>query len=343
MPKADLKPAVTDKQRYPEELRYEQRLLSGFRPLREPHIGLLFGVLQHVITEQNRRPGGHFCLIADWHATTMWFGRQNLQQATIETAAALLALGINPNKTLLFAQSHVNGLGDMAWLLSCMTPESLLLKNQVAANSALNKHNIGAILYPVLMAADVLSLRGTKIAIPRDQVMNGRKVRQIARVANRVMQNRLFPIPGVVVRGDTVPGIDGQKMEAERKNHIPMFIGVRELRNRVQQIQTDSRGMREPKDPNSCTVFRLYSITAAPARVEQMRARYLSGDIGYEEAKAELAIALAERFAEPMERFQEWRKRPDDIRDVLRKGAQIVSTEVGATLALVRDSLGLAL
>ena len=341
--KSDSKTATADKYRYPEELRYEPRLLSGFRPLREPHIGLLFGVLQHVISEQNRRPGGNFCLIADWHATTMWFGRHNLQQTTIETAAALLALGVNPNKTLLFAQSHVNGLGDMAWLLSCMTPESLLLRNQVPANSALNKHNIGAILYPVLMAADVLSLRGTKIVIPRDQVMNSRKVRQIARAANRVMQGRLFPVPGVVVRGETVPGIDGVKMEAERKNHIPMFIGVRELRTRVQQIQTDSRGVREPKDPDSCTVFRLYSMTASASRVQEMRTRYLSGEIGYEEAKAELAIALAERFAEPMERFEEWKKRPDDIRDVLRKGAQIVSTEVSATLALVRESLGLAL
>ncbi len=335
--------SVASKHPYPDELRYEPRLIGGFRPLREPHIGLVFGVLQHIIAEQNRRPGGNFCLIADWHATTMWFGRQNLQLATIETAAALLALGVNPNKTILFAQSHVTGLGDVAWLLSCMTPESILLKNQVPSNSALNKHNIGAVLYPVLMAADVLSLRGTKIIVPRDQIMNGRKVRQIARAANRVMQNHLFPVPNVVVRGEMVPGIDGARMDIERKNHIPMFISARELRDRVQQIQTDSRGIRESKDPNTCTVFRLYSLAASPEQVQEMRTRYLSGEIGYEDAKRELTIALAERFARPMELFEEWKSRPADIRDVLRKGAQVVSTEVGATLGLVRESLGLAL
>src|SRR5262245_22424697 len=187
-------------QHYPAELRYEPRVISGFRPVIEPHLALYFGVLQHIVTEQNRHPGGSYCLIADWHATTMWSGGHILQQATLTTAAALLALGINPYKTLLFAQSHVAGLGDMAWLLSCMTPESLLLRNVVSRGTALNKNNIGAILYPVLMAADVLSLCGTRIVVPRDQIPNSRKVRQIAVAANRMLEHAMFPVPAVVVR-----------------------------------------------------------------------------------------------------------------------------------------------
>ena len=330
-------------QLYPMELRYEPRVISGFRPVLEPHLAFHFGVLQHVVTGQNRHPGGNYCLVADWHATTMWFGEHNLQQATLNTAAALLALGVNPYKTVLFAQSHVAGLGEMAWLLSCMTPESLLLRNQVSQSSALNKNNIGAILYPVLMAADVLSLRGTKIVVPRDQIINTRKVRQIARAANRMLERPLFPVPAAVVSGGNIPGTDGLKMDIERKNHIPVFQGLRELRQRVQQIQTDSRGVREPKNPDTCTVFRLYSLVALPGQVEEMRNRYLSGTIGYDDAKSQLAIAIAERFSRPMELFEDWKKRPDDIRDVLRKGAQIVSTEVSATLAQVRERLGLAL
>ncbi|HEY6351465.1 MAG TPA: hypothetical protein VI636_18840 [Candidatus Angelobacter sp.] len=330
-------------QPYPVELRYEPRVISGFRPTLEPHLALYFGVLQHIVSEQNRHPGGNYCLIADWHATTMWFGGHNLQQATLSTAAALLALGVNPYKTILFAQSHVAGLGEMAWLLSCMTPESLLLRNPAPHSAALNKNNIGAILYPVLMAADVLSLRGTKIVVPRDQVPNSRKVRQIARAANRMLDRPLFPVPGVVVRGGNVPGTDGLKMDAERKNHISMFLGLRELRQRVQQIQTDSRGVREPKNPDACTVFRLYALVASPDRIEAMRNRYIKGEIGYEDAKSELAIAIAERFSGPLELFQDWKKRPDDLRDLLRKGAQVVSMEASATLALVRERLGLAL
>src|SRR5947209_6697742 len=224
---------------YPVQLQYEPRVISGFRPAVEPHLGLHFGVLQHIVNEQNRHPATNYCLIADWHATTMWFGRANMQEATLTTAAALLALGVNPYKTLLFAQSHVNGLGDMAWLLSCMTPESLLLRNPASPSSALNKNNIGAVLYPVLMAADVLSLRGTKIVVPRDQIMNSRKVRQIGRAANRMLED-VFPIPAVVVRGGDVPGIDGARMDSERRNHIPMFFNPRELRERIQLIQTDS-------------------------------------------------------------------------------------------------------
>ena len=334
---------VTDPRPYPLELQYEPRVISGFRPAREPHLGLHFGVLQHIVNEQNRHPGGNYCLIADWHATTMWFGRANMQQATLNTAAVLLALGVNPYKTLLCAQSHLTGLGEMAWLLSCMTPESLLLRNPASPSTALNKNNIGAILYPVLMAADVLSLRGTKIVVPRDQIVNCRKVRQIGRAANRMLGAPHFPIPAVEVRGEALPGIDGAGMDPERGNHISMFLNPRELRQRIQLIQTDSSGVREPKNPETCTVFRLYSLVASPESVQEMHERYLLGAIGYEDAKAALAVAILERYSEAREFFEEWKSRPDDLRDLLRAGAKAVSMEVTASVALVREKLGLAL
>lgn len=334
---------VAGSRSYPVELQYESRVISGFRPVVEPHVGLHSGVLQHIVSDQNRHPASNYCLIADWHATTMWFGRANMQEATLTTAAALLALGLNPYKTLLFAQSHVTGLGDMAWLLSCMTPESLLLQDRAQPRSTLNKNNIGAILYPVLMAADVLSLRGTRIVVPRDQIMNSRKVQQIGRAGNRMLGAPIFPIPAVLVRGGMIPDTDEAKVDSERRNHVPIFLGLRELRSRTQAIPTDSRGIREPKNPETCTVFQLYSLVAPPERVQQMRERYVTGNIGYEEAKAELAIGISERYAEARESFESWKKCPDDLRDVLRKGAQVVSTEVRATLALVREKLGLAL
>ena len=104
-------PVAADKLFYPQDLRYEPRVISGFRPVRGPHLGFHFGVLRHMMSEQNRRPGSGYCLIADWHAVTSWFGRHDLQQATLSTAAALLALGIKPNKTFLFARSHVADSG----------------------------------------------------------------------------------------------------------------------------------------------------------------------------------------------------------------------------------------
>jgi tryptophanyl-tRNA synthetase len=326
---------------YPRDLRYEPRVISGFRPVREPHLGFHFGVLQNVMNEQNRRPGSSYSLIADWHAVTMWFGRHDLQQATLTTAAALLALGVNPNKTFLFAQSHVAALGEMAWLLSCMTPDSVLLRNPVPDSSAVNRNNVGAILYPILMAADVLSLRGTKVVVARDQVVNGRKIRQIARAANRVMDSDIFPVPVVLVRDGISNGDPAARQDAARS--VPIFLGLRELRERINQIATDSRGAREPKDPETCAIFWLYSMTASPDRIEEMRTRYVNGQIGYEDAKRDLAIAITERFAGAVEIFEDWQKRPDDLRDVLRNGAQVVSAEVNGTVAMVRERLGLAL
>jgi tryptophanyl-tRNA synthetase len=332
---------VAKQSSYPSGLRFEPRVISGFRPVREPHLGLHFGVLQHVIGEQDRRPGSSYSLIADWHAVTAWFGRHDLQQATLATAAALLALGINPNKTFLFVQSQVAALGEMAWLLSCMTPESILLRNTIADSSALNKNNIGAVLYPVLMAADVLSIRGTKVVIARDQIVNGHKIRQIARAANRVLEGPVFPVPSMLVRDEAGQSQNAAECDAERQ--IPIFRGLRELSERIRQIPTGSQGPREPKNPDTCTIFRLYAKTASADQVQEMRSRYINGQIGYEEAKRELVIAIVERFSLAVESFQEWQKRPDDLRDVLRNGASAVAGEVSATVVLVREKLGLAL
>lgn len=334
-------PVAAGTPRYPSELLYEPRVISGFRPVREPHLGLHFGVLQHVVSEQNRRPGSSYSLIADWHAVTAWFGRQDLQQATLATASALLALGVNPHKTFLFAQSQVAALGEMAWLLSCMTPESILLHNASVNSLALNRNNIGAILYPVLMAADVLSIRATKVVVARDQIVNGRKIRQIARAANRVMECPLFPVPAVLVRDGAGRSLDATREAAER--HIPIFRGMRELSECIRQIPTGLHGLREPKDPDACVIFQLYAMTAAPEDVLEMRTRYLTGQIGYEEAKRKLVIAILERFSVAVERFEEWQRRPDDVRDLLRNGARVVAGEVIATVSQVRERLGLAL
>jgi tryptophanyl-tRNA synthetase len=84
-------------------------------------------------------------------------------------------------------------------------------------------------------------------------------------------------------------------------------------------------------------------MTAPPNDVQEMRGRYVSGQISYDEAKRALIIAIVERFSDTVERFQEWQKRPDDVRDVLRNGARVVAGEVAATVALIREKLGLAL
>jgi tryptophanyl-tRNA synthetase len=328
-------------QPYADKFRHEPRVISGFRPVREPHLGFHFGVLQHVISEQNRRPGSSYCLIADWHAVTVWLGRHDLQQATLATAAALLALGVNPNKTFLFAQSHVAALGEIAWLLSCMTPESVLLRNTVVDEQALNKNNIGAILYPVLMAADVLSIRGTKVVIARDQVVNGRKIRQIARSANRVLASPIFPVPSILVRDGIRRSADATRRSLE--NQIPIFRGPRELSVYLQKIPTVLDTSKGPKNPAECQIFQLYERTASPDAVQELRNRYLSGRISDAEMKRALVMAIVERFSPVVERFEDWQRRPDDVRDVLRNGARAVGGEVSASVAMIREKLGLAL
>jgi tryptophanyl-tRNA synthetase len=320
-------------------LRFEPRAISGLRPISEFHLGHYFGAAQQIVDQQNRHPGETYCLIADLHATPSWRGRSDMMRTTLETTAALLAVGVNPSKTSLFLQSSVHGLAEMTWLLACMTPASLLLRNPVLCPQISGTLNMGSLLYPILMAADVLSLKATKILAGRDQAMNVRRVRQIARAANRHMGFQIFPVPEPI-QSQTVPGTDGSKMDHARNNHIPLFSTFRQLRQRVQQIRTDSRGVSDPKDASACTVFRLYSMVATSAQVEELGGRYSTGSIGYEEAKRLLAIAIAERFAEATDSFAAWQKRPADLHDLLRQGGRTASERAAETIAILREKFG---
>lgn len=325
-------------------LAYPPRVVSGVQPSKHIHLGHYFGAMENLIRLQHEYPGDTFYLIADHHALSHGAKRDTVREGILRLATTLLAVGLDPNKCILYRQSDVPEGMELVWYFSCIMKSSQLLRRSEKHPQASpgETANAGNLLYPLLMASDVLCLRGTIIATGHDQQANAQAVRDVADRFNRLFEREVFPIPEARYSGDhVVPGTDGQKMNARLGNYIGLFEPFYRLKEQVGSIVTDSKGLDEPKDPESCTVFRLYSLVASPDQRDEMAERYRQGRIGYGEAKKELVRALQEFFAESEGRYHELENQPDFIMDILREGVRQAREEARHTLETVRDLFGI--
>jgi tryptophanyl-tRNA synthetase len=320
------------------------RVLSGFQPTAAVHLGHFFGALKQHIDLHHEYPGQAFFLIADYHALTRGQDANLLRTWTIELGTTCLALGLDPNKAVLYRQSDVPECCELAWILACHTSTHELMRVPTyKAALAGSKPQCGGLLYyPLLMAADIFCVRATVVPVGADQRPNVEMARDIARRLNAAYKMDLLPVPEVRVSGfPTVPGIDGRKMSHAYDNCIALFERFDQLQEKVSLIKTDSKGKFEPKDPDTCNVFQLYSLVASAERTASMRRRYQEGSIGYQDAKRELMLTIQEYFGPFQERYHQLRRDPDFVADVLREGFRQAKEEAHATLDQIRGLAGL--
>jgi tryptophanyl-tRNA synthetase len=323
---------------------YPPRVMAGIQPIQRVHLGQYFGAIEQQINLHHEYPGQTFYSIADYHSLTRNPEPQAVRQGTLELATTYLALGLDPSKATLYRQSDVPEVIELAWVLSCITTVSELEQLPTYKDKATDAINssLGLLSYPVLMAADILALRGTLIPVGKDQLPNVKKAREIARRFNKRYKIDLFPQPyHQHATVDTVLGIDGRKMSGSYHNIIGLFEPFDELKEKVIRIRTDSKGQYERKNPNECTVFHLYSLVAPAEKIEDLRRKYELGAMGYEEAKRELILHIQEYFAEYQERYRKLKADPDFVEDVLREGFMQASEEAAETLEEVRTLIGL--
>lgn len=324
---------------------YPPRVVSGIRPTASIHLGHFFGAISQHLRLQHEYPGQCFFAIADYHAINRGYERSVLRKAIRGLASAYLALGLATNKAVLYRQSDVPQLAELFWILCCHSSlRDLLRMPSFKASRELGLAQTAALTtYPVLMASDILGLRATIVPVGHDLLPCLERVRDIARAFNRAYNCEFFPSPlARVSNSPVVRGIDGRKMSSTYGNAICLFEDFYSLRQKVKEIRTDSRGRGEPKDPNHCTVFQLFSLVAAPEEVKEMRSAYEHGEIGYSEAKRRLLLSIQEYFGNAQERFHEISKRPDFVEDVLREGFCQAADGIQATTEATRQLLGLS-
>jgi tryptophanyl-tRNA synthetase len=317
-----------------------KRILSGVQPSGKLHVGNYFGAIKQHIALQDE--GQCFYFIANYHALTTIQDAAQLRENVREAALDYLALGLDPARAAFFRQSDVPEVTELAWVFATVTNMGLL-ERAVSYKEKVEKGieaSVGLFTYPVLMAADILIYRAQVVPVGKDQVQHLEMTQDIAGKFNRTYQE-VFPIPDYRLdKGSKVPGTDGQKMSKSYGNTIDIFAEGKPLERSVMGIKTDSTPLGQPLNPETCTVFTLYSLLASDEEREALAADYRAGRIGYGNAKKLLRAKIDAYFAPFRARRKELAARPDEVEDVLRDGARRARAEAQQTMALVREAVG---
>jgi len=296
-------------------------ILSGIQPSGALHLGNYFGAMQPAIEMQSQGQAVYF--IADYHALTSVTKAENLCRYIFDVAAGFLACGLDPQRTILFRQSDVPQVHELAWLLSIVTPMGLLerahsYKDKIAQGAETNH---GLFAYPVLMAADILLYNSDFVPVGKDQKQHLEIARDIAQKFNDRF-GPVFKIPEPVIREATaiVPGVDGRKMSKSYGNTIPLFGEEKEIKKPVMSIKTDSTPIDQPKQLEGTTLGQLLQAVN-PNGYKNFVTYGATPGIGYGDLKKKLLAEIVARFQPYQEKFRYYQAHQDEVEAVLRDGA----------------------
>lgn len=319
-----------------------KRILTGFQPSGILHVGNYFGAIRPIVEMQDE--GEVFVFLADLHALTSLQDPARMRHFSREAALDLLACGVDPEQTLFWRQSDVPEHAELMWVLTTVTPMGLLerchaYKDKVSRGLPASA---GLFTYPVLQAADILLYDADVVPVGRDQKQHLEVTRDIAVKVNESFgQVFKLPEPRISEALATVPGVDGQKMSKSYGNTIDIFMPEKALRKRVMGIVTDSTPLEDPKDPEGSTIIALYSLVANAEQVAVMRDEFRAGGVGYGHFKQRLFERLWEYFEPIRARRDEIAADPEYVDGVLRRGAERAGEIAQATMARVREAVGL--
>ncbi len=320
------------------------RALSGIQPTGPFHWGNYFGAIQQYIQLQEEADDGSFYFIANLHALTTVREKERLQQFTLDGAIDLLALGLDPNKATLFVQSDVPEVSELCWLLLTGTPMGLLercvsYKDKLAKGI---KADAGLFTYPVLQAADILAYDATVVPVGEDQLQHIEVCRDIAQSFNHHFgETFVLPKGKVLDQSARVPGTDGEKMSKSYNNTLAVFDEVKPQRKQIMRIQTDSRPMEEPKEPEGDVLFDLLKLVANEQEISDMAETYRRGGFGYGDVKKLLAEASECYWGPARERRAEWASKPEEVHEILAAGAAKARAQAGEVLRRAQEACGL--
>lgn len=324
--------------------------LTGIKPTGAPHIGNFLGAIKPALELAKTHDARYF--IADYHALTSVKDKQMMQDQIYGLAATWLAAGLDPEEVIFYRQSDIPEVFELTWILSCMAPKGLLNRahaykaavdlNTDAGLDPDNGIDCGLYYYPILMAADILAFSCHVVPVGQDQKQHLEITRDIAQYFNQTFGNVLtIPEPLIQEAVRTIPGIDGRKMSKSYKNEIPLYATAKQLKKRINQIVTDSKGIDEAKDPETCNLFAIYRYFATPDDIEIKKDQYHRGGLGYGQLKGELFELINAFVSEGREKYDALMADRTQIDRILKKGAEKARAIAGPLLADVRKAIGI--
>jgi tryptophanyl-tRNA synthetase len=320
------------------------RILSGIQPSGVLHIGNYFGMMRPAIELQDKGEALYF--IADYHALTSLHDAEALKSYSQQVALDFLACGLDPKRAVIFRQSDVPEVTELSWLLSTVTPMSLLEKchsyKDKTAKGISPSHALFA--YPVLMAADILIYQSEIVPVGKDQKQHVEVTRDIAAKFNHTF-GEVFKIPEPQIRESVaaVSGTDGQKMSKSYGNTIEIFGDEKALRKKIMAVQTDSQPMEAPKTGLETNVaWQLLKLLAPESAFQEMDQKLRAGGTGYGDLKKCLFENYWNYFAEARKARAELQSNLSHVEDVLKAGAAKARPIAQTTLLKARQAVGLS-
>ncbi len=320
------------------------RVLTGIQSSGKPHLGNVLGAIVPAIKLTKEEANDSFIFIADLHSLTTIKEGEIREQHVRAVAAAWLAFGLDISKTVFYRQSRIPEVTELTWFLSCYTPFPMLANAHSFKDKSdrLSDVNAGLFTYPVLMAADILLYQAEVVPVGKDQLQHLEMTRDIASSFNHRLGEELLVLPEPRISEDVmvVPGTDGQKMSKSYNNYIDIFLPEKQLKKNINAIITDSTPLEEPKNPDTCNVFKLYSLIADGQQSENLRKRYLAGNFGYGHAKAEFLGLILEKYHEERRLYEHYMTHPQELEAQLAEGEAKAKEAAAVTLNKVRKKLG---
>jgi tryptophanyl-tRNA synthetase len=330
-------PAPTD------ALQPRPRIFSGIQPSGIVHLGNDLGAIRNYVMLQ-REYEAIYCIV-DYHALTSTHDAQVLRQRTREMASGLLALGLDPDRCTLFVQSHRPEHTELAWLLATVTPVSWLERTPTYKDKVANQPddvNHGLLTYPVLQAADIVIYKASLVPVGKDQAAHLELSREIVRAFN-ARYGETFPEPqAVFTEAPVVLGTDGaKKMSKSVGNTIDILGSPEEIRRQVMSMVTDTQRIlrTDPGRPEVCNVCQLHRFFGED--YEEIWDGERTARTGCVDTKKLLAERITTRYATARERYAELMANPAEVNGILEAGADRLRPKAEATLAEVRERMGL--
>jgi len=324
------------------------RILTGIQSTGVPHLGNILGAIKPAIALSKDPRNESLFFIADMHSVTAIKDAAVLQENTYAVAAAWLAFGFDTDQNIFYRQSDIASVCELSWYLNCFTPIPMLEnahsykdKLEKLGNGNKSKINAGLFTYPILMAADILLYDADIVPVGKDQKQHLEITRDIANSFNHKLGDT-FVIPSSKIQEEvmTVPGTDGNKMSKSYNNFIDIFLPDKKLRKSIMGIATDSTPLEEPKNPDTCNVFKLFHLLANEEQTLEMRNKYEGGNYGYGHAKQALYELICEQFSEERIKFQQLMNDKATLDAELKKGAEKANAIASEVLERVRKKIG---
>jgi tryptophanyl-tRNA synthetase len=327
------------------------QVLTGIKPTGRIHLGNYIGAIKPALQLAENELYNTAYFVADYHGLTKIHDKKEMKELSYGVAAAWLALGLDPDRSIFYRQSDVPEIFELSWILACLAPKGLMNRahayksvveeNQTGGREVDAGVNMGLFTYPILMAADILLFQAEKVPVGKDQVQHVEIARDLAESFNKQF-GETFILPEYVIQEETavLPGLDGRKMSKSYHNTIPLFEKPKNLQKLINKIKTDSTLPEEPKDPETSVIFSLYKEFATNDQVKGMRRRFEEG-IGWGEAKKELFHIMNASIEEPRSKYEKLIADPRRLDVILEKGAEKARIKITPFMKNIKKKIGI--